>query len=98
MTKDFTQHNEAGRGLFKIANDPRITRVGSWIRRTHLGELPQLWNVVRGKMSFVGRGSLIEEEDALLAGRDRHPPAPDTGIAGPWQVRGPMTTPLSERW
>jgi exopolysaccharide biosynthesis polyprenyl glycosylphosphotransferase len=88
--------NEATGGLFKIADDPRITRVGRTIRRTHLDELPQLWNVIRGEMSLVGPRPLVEEEDALLRGQDRQRLGLTPGITGPWQIRGPMSTPLPE--
>jgi exopolysaccharide biosynthesis polyprenyl glycosylphosphotransferase len=88
--------NEAGDGLFKIANDPRVTRLGRQIRRTHLDELPQLWNVICGQMSLVGPRPLVEEEDALLTGDERQRLGLTPGITGPWQIRGPLSTPLSE--
>ncbi len=47
--------NEAEGGLFKIADDPRVTRVGSFLRKTAMDEMPQLLNILRGQMSLVGR-------------------------------------------
>jgi exopolysaccharide biosynthesis polyprenyl glycosylphosphotransferase len=86
--------NEAGAGLFKIADDPRVTRVGAFLRRTSLDELPQLLNVLRGEMSLVGPRPLVTDEDALVVGLDRSRLHLTPGMTGPWQVLGtrvPMT-------
>jgi exopolysaccharide biosynthesis polyprenyl glycosylphosphotransferase len=80
--------NEAGDGLFKITHDPRVTRVGSFLRRTSLDELPQLFNVVRGEMSLVGPRPLVIDEDALVVGLDRSRLHLTPGMTGPWQVLG----------
>lgn len=84
--------NEADGPLFKMANDPRITRVGRFLRATSLDELPQLWNVLRGDMSLVGPRPALphetEEWDALLTQRLRVKP----GITGMWQVSGRSDT------
>lgn len=96
MKKDLAEMNQAAAGLFKIVDDPRMTRVGRVLRRAHLDELPQLWNVVRGEMSMVGPRPLIEEEDKLFTGGDRHRLGLAPGITGPWQIRGPLAMPLSE--
>ncbi|MGH9282310.1 MAG: sugar transferase, partial [Acidimicrobiales bacterium] len=79
----------AGNGpLFKLRDDPRRTRVGRWLRRFSLDELPQLWNVLRGDMSLVGpRPALASEVGAWspeLHQRLRVKP----GITGMWQVEG----------
>ena len=83
-------------GLFKVANDPRITRVGRLLRRMSLDELPQLWNVVRGEMSLVGPRPLITEEDQRIEGWDRRRLYLTPGITGPWQVLGAGRIPLAE--
>jgi exopolysaccharide biosynthesis polyprenyl glycosylphosphotransferase len=80
--------NEAGVGLFKITDDPRVTRVGSFLRRTSLDELPQLFNVLRGEMSLVGPRPLVIDEDAQVVGLDRSRLHLTPGMTGPWQVLG----------
>jgi exopolysaccharide biosynthesis polyprenyl glycosylphosphotransferase len=83
-------------GLFKLANDPRITKVGRFLRKSYLDELPQLFNVLRGEMSLVGPRPLIESEDSLLQGHDRHRSRLNPGMTGPWQLRGPLNASLAE--
>jgi len=90
------QRNEAGDGLFKLTDDPRVTRIGRWLRRCHVDELPQLLNVLAGDMSLVGPRPLIPEEDQRLSGSDRYRLHLTPGITGPWQVRGPLNTTLAE--
>jgi lipopolysaccharide/colanic/teichoic acid biosynthesis glycosyltransferase len=87
--------NEAD-GLFKIENDPRVTRVGRIIRRSSLDELPQLVNVLRGDMSLVGPRPLVLEEDSRIEGdfRKRLELAP--GMTGVWQTLGASRIPLEE--
>jgi lipopolysaccharide/colanic/teichoic acid biosynthesis glycosyltransferase len=80
--------NQAGEGLFKIANDPRVTRVGQLLRRTSLDELPQLFDVLRGQMSLVGPRPLVVDEDAQVLGLDRSRLHLTPGMTGPWQILG----------
>jgi exopolysaccharide biosynthesis polyprenyl glycosylphosphotransferase len=80
--------NEVGEGMFKITRDPRVTRVGAFLRRTSLDELPQLFNVLRGEMSLVGPRPLVTDEDALVLGLDRSRLHLTPGITGPWQILG----------
>ena len=88
--------NEAGDGLFKIAADPRITRVGRFLRRTKVDELPQLFNVLAGKMSLVGPRPLIIEEDEQIVGTDRRRLHLTPGMTGPWQILGSSEVPINE--
>lgn len=78
--------NEAGDGLFKLADDPRVTRVGRFLRRTSLDELPQLFNVLSGEMSLVGPRPLVTDEDEQVLGLDRSRLHLTPGMTGPWQV------------
>jgi exopolysaccharide biosynthesis polyprenyl glycosylphosphotransferase len=82
--------------MFKVPDDPRTTRVGRFLRRRSLDELPQLVNVLRGDMSLVGPRPLITEEDRLFSGwqRRRYHVAP--GVTGPWQILGSSRVPMDD--
>jgi exopolysaccharide biosynthesis polyprenyl glycosylphosphotransferase len=89
------ERNEAD-GLFKIADDPRITPLGRLLRRSALDELPQLVNVLRGEMSLVGPRPLVVEEDSLIQGWLRRRLDVTPGMTGVWQVLGAARIPLQE--
>lgn len=96
------EHREAlqalneSHGIFKISDDPRVTRTGRWLRRSSLDELPQFINILRGDMSLVGPRPLIPEEDLRVEGRHRDRLQLRPGMTGPWQVLGPQRPPLDE--
>jgi exopolysaccharide biosynthesis polyprenyl glycosylphosphotransferase len=90
------ERNEAEGGLFKITDDPRVTRVGSFLRRTSLDELPQLLSVLRGDMSLVGPRPLVQDEDALIEGWKRRRLAVRPGMTGQWQIFGSSRIPMNE--
>jgi exopolysaccharide biosynthesis polyprenyl glycosylphosphotransferase len=74
--------------VFKMKNDPRVTRVGRFLRKTSLDELPQIFNVLRGSMSFVGPRPLPAEEVERCKGWERRRLSMKPGITGLWQVSG----------
>lgn len=74
--------------LFKVVHDPRITSLGSFLRRTSLDELPQFWNVLRGSMSLVGPRPPLPDEVARYAARHFIRLDVRPGLTGPWQVSG----------
>ncbi len=82
------QHNEMGGPVFKIARDPRITRVGAFIRKTSIDELPQFWNVLRGEMSLVGPRPPIPAEVARYERWQMRRLSMKPGLTCIWQVCG----------
>jgi exopolysaccharide biosynthesis polyprenyl glycosylphosphotransferase len=80
--------NEADGLLFKMRRDPRVTRVGRFLRKTSLDELPQLFNVLRGEMSLVGPRPALPEETARYAESQRGRLRVKPGVTGLWQVNG----------
>jgi lipopolysaccharide/colanic/teichoic acid biosynthesis glycosyltransferase len=80
--------NESGDVLFKMRKDPRVTRVGEWLRRWSLDELPQLINVLRGDMSLVGPRPPLPDEVARYVDHVRRRLVVRPGITGLWQVSG----------
>ena len=94
---DLTLHgNGLDSGMLKVADDPRVTKFGVWLRRWSIDELPQLINVVKGEMSLVGPRPLPVAEDARV-GKDfeaRYEVRP--GITGRWQVLGRSDIPLDD--
>ena len=96
LKAQLAEMNIAGGGLFKIVDDPRITRVGRVIRKFSIDELPQLFNVVHGEMSLVGPRPLVPDEDDRVDGRFRRRLRLVPGMTGPWQILGPTRVPLTE--
>jgi len=79
-----------------VAHDPRITKIGTSLRRMSLDELPQLFNVIKGDMSLVGPRPLPKDEDAMVAGWARGRLELTPGITGLWQVLGRTSIPFEE--
>jgi exopolysaccharide production protein ExoY len=73
---------------FKLRNDPRITRIGRFLRKTSLDELPQLFNVLKGEMSLVGPRPIVRDEVCRYGAAFHHYARCRPGITGVWQVSG----------
>ncbi len=89
-------HRDRDPRMTKIPNDPRVTRVGRFLRRSSIDELPQLINVIKGEMSLVGPRPLILEEDAFVLEWARKRLDIKPGITGLWQVLGRSDIPFDE--
>jgi lipopolysaccharide/colanic/teichoic acid biosynthesis glycosyltransferase len=94
------EHNASdrnGKGIYKLTNDPRVTRVGKFLRRTSLDELPQLFNVLKGDMSLVGpRPAIPYELAAYQTWHRRRVLQVKPGITGLWQVSGRSSVKFDE--
>lgn len=82
---------------YKLTDDPRVTRIGNFLRRTSLDELPQVWNVLRGEMSFVGPRPIVSDELARYEGYQWCYLTAVPGITGLWQVSGRNDVSYEER-
>lgn len=82
--------------VYKLTDDPRVTRVGSWLRKTSLDELPQLWNILVGHMSLVGPRPPIAYELELYQPWHRERLKVTPGLTGLWQVSGRSNVPFDE--
>jgi exopolysaccharide biosynthesis polyprenyl glycosylphosphotransferase len=96
MLDNLRERNEASGPLFKLRDDPRITRVGRLLRRFSLDELPQFWNVLRGDMSVVGPRPPLPGEVSLYEEWHYGRLVVRPGITGLWQVRGRSQLPFDD--
>lgn len=81
----------------KLTNDPRITRLGKFLRKSSLDELPQLWNILRGDMSIVGPRPIVDYEVPKYGTDFIYYTDVRPGLTGPWQVSGRSDTSYDER-
>lgn len=88
ILEQLLEQNEIQGAMFKMKEDPRVTKVGRFIRRTSIDELPQLWNVLRGDMSLVGPRPSLPREVEQYTRYDRQRLAVIPGCTGLWQVSG----------
>lgn len=88
MLDQLLEQNETTGAMFKMKNDPRITRIGRFIRKTSIDELPQLWNVLKGEMSLVGPRPPLPREVAEYSEYDKLRLLATPGCTGLWQVSG----------
>jgi len=88
LKSQLIEHNHRKGPLFKIGNDPRVTRFGRFLRRTTLDELPQLWNVLQGDLSLVGPRAHLPEEVAQYEKHHRRVLAIKAGVTGLPQISG----------
>ncbi|MED4493766.1 sugar transferase [Heyndrickxia coagulans] len=86
--KDLLKYNEIEGAMFKLKEDPRVTKIGKFIRKTSIDELPQLWNVLKGEMSLVGPRPPLPREVADYTKYDMQRLLVKPGCTGLWQVSG----------
>ena len=89
--KELMSHNEMDGHMFKMKDDPRVTSVGRFLRKTSLDELPQFYNILRGDMSLVGTRPPTEEEFEAYEADHRRRISIKPGLTGLWQVSGRST-------
>lgn len=102
--KHLSKHFERNSSLYeewnsnhKLKDDPRMTRIGKFLRVTSLDELPQIWNVLKGEMSFIGPRPIVEQELRYYGPSWREVSRALPGICGLWQVSGRSDTGYEKR-
>ena len=88
LLEELLNQNEVAGAMFKMKRDPRITKVGRFIRKTSIDEFPQLWNVIKGDMSLVGPRPPLEREVVEYTDYDMQRLLIKPGCTGLWQVSG----------
>ena len=88
IKKDLMSQNQMQGGMFKIENDPRVTKIGHFIRKTSIDELPQFWNVLKGDMSLVGTRPPTLDEYMKYTPEQKRRLSFKPGITGLWQISG----------
>lgn len=88
MLEQLLAQNEVSGAMFKMKNDPRVTQIGRFIRKTSLDELPQLWNVLKGEMSMVGPRPALPREVEEYSLYDKQRLGVTPGCTGLWQISG----------
>lgn len=86
--QELLQYNEVSGAMFKMKDDPRITKIGKFIRKTSIDELPQLFNVLKGDMSLVGPRPPLPREVEEYSDYDKQRLLVTPGCTGLWQVSG----------
>lgn len=98
MKKNFTEEQKREYAKnFKLKDDPRITKVGKFIRKTSLDELPQLFNILKGDMTIVGPRPIVTDELDFYDEYEQYYKAVKPGLTGIWQVSGRSDTTYDER-
>ena len=98
MKKNFTEEQKREYAeTFKLKNDPRITKVGKFIRKTSLDELPQLFNILKGDMTIIGPRPIVEKEISKYGDKAEKLFSVVPGLAGYWQANGRSDTTYEER-
>lgn len=96
LLEQLRARNEVSGAMFKMKEDPRVTRIGRFIRRTSIDELPQLWNVLRGEMSLVGPRPPLPTEVESYTAFEKRRLSVVPGCTGLWQVSGRSTIGFKE--
>ena len=98
MLDSLLDQNEMEGPAFKMKDDPRITRVGRFIRKSSIDELPQLWNVIKGDMSLVGPRPPLPREVEMYTERQQQRLAVTPGITGYWQIQPGRNSLSFDEW
>ena len=99
--KEYLEENEEERKEFeenhKLKNDPRITKLGKFLRKTSIDEMPQFWNVLKGEMSLIGPRPIVDSEVPKFGEKMKKVHSVKPGITGYWAANGRSDTTYEDR-